>query len=479
LPNLINSAGLQTAPYAELLANLTSAFQIAYGADINLDSDSPDGQILNVFLQSMLDLENLVTEVNANFDPDQAFGVILDQRVALNGIQRQGGTYTVTNITLVTDRPLNLAGLEQSIIPVYTVADNAGNQWQLQNSATIGSAGTYVYSFQGANPGAALTTPNTITTPVTIVLGVTSINNPTTYTTLGENEETCAILKVRRRKSVSLSSQGYLAGQLAALENINGVTSAFVYENVTSATDGDGVPGHSIWCILQGGAAVDIATAIYNKRNAGCGMFGGQAYVVMQADGSPFIINWDYVTPENLFTHFTVTSLDGVNAPAIAQIIVGLVIDFTPGVNTQVNINDLATIVQSIDPNTLVTGAGFSTSSGGTYTPTLNPSAKDKQFAVSSSQIIITPIILTATGSMANVVSSVVIVTLAILPATMVTWIPLGGLGPYTYVLTSSPSGGNVGSSTGIYTSGATAGTDVLQVTDSLSNVSTASITVS
>src|SRR5581483_5728996 len=154
------------------------------------------------------------------FDPDNAVGVILDQRVAINGIQRQAGTFTVTNVTLIVSQALNLYGLDQTAQPVYTVADNAGNQWQLQTTQHISGPGTYVFSFQAANPGAVLTTINTITVPVTIVLGVTSINNPTTYTTLGINEESDAVFKVRRQKSVQLSSVGYLAGLLAALQNI-------------------------------------------------------------------------------------------------------------------------------------------------------------------------------------------------------------------------------------------------------------------
>jgi hypothetical protein len=53
------------------------------------------------------------------FDPDNAVGVVLDQRVAINGIQRQAGTYTVTPITVVTSQSVNLYGLDQDVQPVY------------------------------------------------------------------------------------------------------------------------------------------------------------------------------------------------------------------------------------------------------------------------------------------------------------------------------------------------------------------------
>jgi hypothetical protein len=361
MPNAIGPTGLTTATQAELLAQYTADLQQIYGADINLASDSPDGQLINIFIQANLDLQDLLVQIYNSFDPDNAIGVVLDQRVAINGIQRQAGTFTITNVTLVLSQSVNLYGLDQTAQPVFTVADNAGNNWQLQTTQLGVGPGTVAYAFQAALPGANLTVPNTITVPVTVVLGVTSINNPTTYTTLGLNEESDANLKVRRQKSVSLASQGYLAGLLAALQNINGVISAFVYENNTGSTNGDGVPGHSIWVIIDGTASSsDIANAIYTKRNAGCGLFGQTSFTITQVDGSPFIVVWDFVVPENLFITFTASSIDGVNAPNIAAVRAGLVTSFTPGVNQEVDINHLATQVQDIDSNCLVTNAGFS-----------------------------------------------------------------------------------------------------------------------
>ncbi len=361
MPNILDATGLTTQTRDGLVAFFTAKYEAIYGSDINLDPDSPDGQMMNVFIQAILDEEDTVTQVYNTFDPDNAMGVILDQRVAINGIQRQAGTFTVTNVTVVVNQSVNLFGLDQTAQAVFTVSDSAGTLWVLQQTQLGVAAGTHVYSFQAAVPGATLTVPNTITVPVTIILGVVSVNNPTTYTTLGINEETDAVLKVRRQQSVSLSSQGYLAGLLAALRNINGITSAFVYENTSSITNVDGVPGHSIWVIVAGTASdADIAQAIYTKRNAGCGMFGSTSFVVTQVDGSPFVMFWDFVVAKNLFIAFTATSINGVTAPNIALIREQLPLIYAPGVNSEVNINQLATLVQDIDPNTLVTNAGFS-----------------------------------------------------------------------------------------------------------------------
>lgn len=381
MPNLIDANGLQVNTRQELVDFFTGSYQRIYGSDINLASNTPDGQMMNLNIQVILDLQDLLVQIYNMFDPDNAVGVILDQRVAINGIQRQAGTYTITDVTITVSQSVNLYGLDQTDQAVYTVADNAGNNWFLQTTALGLLAGSHILSFRAAVPGAVLTVPNTIDVPVTIVLGVDVINNPSTYTTLGQNEETDAALKIRRQKSVSLASQGYLKGLLAALENTPGVTFAAVNENDTSITNGDGVPGHSIWVIVAGtAAAADIAQDIYVKRNAGCGMFGQTSYTIIQADGSPFTIYWDVVITQNVFIAFTVTSINGLIAPNIAAIRAGLVTAYVPGVNQEVNINALATAVQSLDSNSLVTNSGFST--GALQVATLSGVAASGTFQV-------------------------------------------------------------------------------------------------
>lgn len=466
MANSIGPTGLITDDQATLLAYYTDLFQTIYGALIVLSASSPDGQWMNILIQTTLDLEDFVTQVNAFFDPNQAVGVVLDQRCAINGIQRMGGTFTTTDVTVVNNQSITLYGLDQTAIPIYTVADASGNQWQLVNSVLLSSPGSNVLLFQAANPGAVLTVPNTITTPVTIVLGVVSVNNPTAYITLGINEETDFALKVRRQKSTAISSQGYQAGLLGALLNINGVSSASVNENTTNTTDANGIPGHSIWVIVAGsGSPAAIANAIYTKRNAGCGMKGAQSFPVALPGGGSINILWDDVVSETLFIKFTATSLDGVTPPNIAAIRAQLPTIFVPGVNETVNINKLATDVQLIDPNTLVTNAGFSTTAGGSYTSTLVPLALNRQFSVISADIIILPIILNPTSD-------------TVAPLATVQFSALGGYSTYVFSIFTNVSGGSINSSSGLYTAGAGAGTDVVRVTDALGNFTNVNVVV-
>ncbi len=410
MSNTFGPTGLSLDTQQTLISNWVNAFQSIYGTDINLSPDSPDGQMMMIFIQAVLDLQDLLLQIYTSFDPDQAVGVQLDQRAAINGIQREGGTYTTTNVTVTANQQVTLYGLDQSTNPVYTVQDTSGNQWQLLTTSTIQSGAT-VLAFQAANPGAIGTTVNTITIPVTVIVGVTTVNNPSTYTTLGVNEESDYALRIRRQKSVSIASQGYFNGLLASLQNISGVGSgnAFLYENDTDTTDvTTGVPAHSIWAIIGGtpvaptaqawssvttysigqivssGTTVyvsiannnlnnavtkatywavydPVAYAIYQKRSAGCGLYGGVTYVVTQADGSQFVVKYDTVAEQNLFIQFTATSISSsIGVPKIASLIEYIPVNWAPGVYQDLNINQLGTYVQAIDSNTLVTNPGLS-----------------------------------------------------------------------------------------------------------------------
>jgi len=536
LPNSLTASGLTTATQAELLATLTTAYQSIYGATINLSSDTPDGQMMNIYVQAAQDILDLIAQVYNSFDPTNAMGVVLDQRVAINGIQRQGGTFSQVNVVVVTSTSVNLYGLDMPTQPTFTVSDNQGNQWELITSVLGSVGGTYL--FQAMNPGAVVAAPNSLTIPVSIVIGVTSVNNPNGNINTGINSETDAVLKVRQQKASSLPSIGYNPSLTAALENINGISEAFVHENDSDGTDSFQVPGHSIWVIVNGSPSIALAMAynsattysygqivssagvnyisvtnnntgnsvsnttfwnvynpigeaIYVYRNAGCGMYnsggpGSNSYTVTQLDGTSFTVLWNSVQTEGVFIKFHAASLNYNtlgNPPNITGIINSLVANYNPGVYEELNINQLATLVQEEDPNTMViinSGDGFSTSGfiSGPYNNTALPSNLNFKFSITAANIIILPIILSCPGGTQTFSNGLVTGTNVSVASGghTIQFTALGGHATYTYSIQSGA--GSINSSTGLYTS-AGAGTDVVLVTDSLSNTMTATVLVS
>jgi uncharacterized phage protein gp47/JayE len=309
MPNTFDENGLTVNTLAQEVETLNTGLQDIYGNDINLDSNSPDGQLVNLFAQAIIDMLELIVQINNGFDPDRAVGRILDERCAINNIARAGGTYTTQPITLVIDRTVTLQGLDADFNSIngtgYTVQDNAGNQFILVDSETF-TAGTYSRNFRARQIGKVETTVDTITNFVTIVIGVVSVNNPSAALEVGQNEETDAQLRVRRQQSVAINSAGYLNGLIGATLALNGVTEAKAYENVTNSTDGDGIPAHSIWLIVEGGANTDIANVLYNKKSYGAGMKGDVQVDIETVNGGLFVAKFDRPTPADLYIRFEI-----------------------------------------------------------------------------------------------------------------------------------------------------------------------------
>ncbi len=332
-------------------------------------------------------MEELIAAVNAMFDPDQAVGTILDARCSINGVVRKGATYTMQAVSVTVTQALTLAGLDTS--NPFTVADSSGNLFYLVTSYSFGGAGTQSLVFRAAQIGAVLTTIGTITNVVTPQIGVASVNNPLAASSVGLAQESDASLRVRRAQSVSLPSKGFLQGLLGALIDINGVKQAIVLENITNTTDANGIPGHSIWVIVDAPSSANaaIANAIYVKRNAGCGMKGGISVNVTQIDGSIFAVLFDNPTPVPLYINFNYTVLTGAD-PGSVFIRTQLLAALSYKIGQVADVTSIEALVHSIAQNVVLDSEGVSLSNSG-YTTTLTPAAVNDVFVPAQTTVYI------------------------------------------------------------------------------------------
>lgn len=388
--NSITPAGITIQTLTEILEEMrngTTDFPgllSIYGSDINLDPNSPDGQLLNLLAQSKIDMLELINQVFSSFDPDQAVGINLDRRCAINGIVRSGGTYTIQPIAVTVDRALTLQGLSSSPTNPFTIQDAQGNKYQLITTADFVGAGTSTLSFQAVEVGPVNSALNAITTVVTVTLGVTGVNNPTTALSVGVAQESDAALRTRRSRSVSIPSKGYIDGLIGSLLDIEGVTQAEVYENVTDATDLRDIPPHAIWVIVEGGSSQDIAETIYLKRSLGCNMKGAIEVNITQIDGWILTIKFDRPISENLYIAFDVEAITGdVDLEFLrTQILARLTYD----INQPADSSRVVALVKEIYPNAAVSNEGVSTD-GITYYSLVAPSTVQHQFTIAEVEI--------------------------------------------------------------------------------------------
>ena len=391
--NVIDGSGIQIETFADVwndLVNGTPGFpgllQI-YGADANINQNSPDGQWVNNFANIIENVLELIVQVYNAKDPDQAVGIDLDSCCAYCGITRMGGTYTQVKMLIVTNQTLNLAG--QNTSTPYTVQDGNGNQYQLIQSASLIN-GNNSLNFQAVNIGAVQCAANTVTVQVTVTAGIVSVNNPAAAFQTGLNQETDAQLRQRRQVSVGQPAQGANSGLTAALFAIPGMIQAVVYENMTNVTNVYGIPGHSIWVVVDQGANnlnAQIAQAIYNYRNLGCGMYGSVTVDVDQPNGILFPIQFSNVTFQNLYIEMTIVSISEgtIDSSLIAN---ALVANYDFSIYSPADITTIAALVKAADPTVVITSCAVSIY-GSQWVSSIYPSSIQNMFVLTAADITI------------------------------------------------------------------------------------------
>lgn len=329
MPDLegITDLGLSLLDYNALLQNIQTTLNAIYAQDgetINFDSETPDGQLTNIYAQIGTDSRELAQEVYNSFNPDNCSGAVQDQRYALNYLTRKGGTFTIQNIDVTVNQTVTLNGLDSAYNDTnaasYTISDDAGNLWYLIDTITLES-GTHSLAFRSQNYGLIQPTIGTITNQVTKVLGVTSVINSVAPTTPGEEQETDEEFRIRRNRSTATRGQNNLDALTGELLDLDGVTDVSLWINQSNETDSTGTPPWTVWVIVEGGANTDIASLIY-EYSCGLPTRGNISVPVITVSGQEFETAFDRANPIPLYIKFdfkTTVDLSAVDFLAISQ----------------------------------------------------------------------------------------------------------------------------------------------------------------
>lgn len=303
--------GLETKDNTTLVNELINNFQDLYGQNgeiLNLDSNTPDGQLIELLAFMGTTIREMITEVYNSCDPDKCVGAVQDNRYQINYLNRKAGSYTIQNIAVTANKTVTLQGLDASYndpeASSYSISDDNGNIWYLIDTTTI-YAGTSYLPFRAQQLGQVIPTIGTITNQVTIVDGITSVINNVGVTDIGEDEENDSDFRIRRAQSVAKSANNNADTILAQLLELDGVVSVNIHENKTNTTDGTGTYPHYIWVVVEGGANEEIATIIY-ANSGGAGTRGNVNTIIISESLQPITINFDRETIIPLYIKFDI-----------------------------------------------------------------------------------------------------------------------------------------------------------------------------
>lgn len=307
--NYIGINGIVTQDLNSIIAELKNDFKGIYGENINLESNTSDGQWLNILAQQKIDALDFQVQLYNNLDVDSVVGLPQQVLYKLNGLTIKDFTYSFVYVNVTVSQNVSLSGLDDNIANTdgtgYTVTDINGNNWILAESISlVQNNEPYLLLFRAQELGQITALANSITTMSTIVAGVTGVSNPANNFITGQTGETAAEFRTRRNRSLQAPSQGFkesIEGQLLAL---NDVSDAKVYDN----KDDENIDGVQV--IVQGGTSNEIGNIIYNNLPPGINTQGAYEATITVNNRNK-VLNYDKPNPIPILVKGTIESLTG------------------------------------------------------------------------------------------------------------------------------------------------------------------------
>jgi uncharacterized phage protein gp47/JayE len=314
----VTAAGYVADRLDAIVANLEAGFRGIYGSDINLDPDSPDGQMVGLIGQMRTDIEELGEQIYRALDPDYASGVWLEQRVAYAGLVKRLANYSYLRDVILSGRPTSI--IQESAV----VKDANGTRWRSVTEAVLNGDGSARVDFRSEELGAFAVPADTVLAIQTVVLGWD------TATTLdaaevGTEEETDPELRARFFRSRSRPATASAEAIEARVAELPDVRQVVCLENETDVVDADGVPAHGINVVVDGGDDAAIGLVIRQNKTAGTSMRGGEVVNVPVGAGTrpirfdrPAVVACKAKVTVSRLANFTAIDQAGISAAVAA-----------------------------------------------------------------------------------------------------------------------------------------------------------------
>ena len=294
----VTENGIYAPSYAEIFEYFQNQARAIFGQDVDIDADTQDGQLIAIFAQAVSDVNAQAIATYNQFNPNTAVGVGLDSAVKTNGIERQEATNSTVDLVLI--------GQAGTVINNGIATDDNSNNWLLPAQVVIPVSGEITVTATAEEVGDIEASANTITQIGTPTLGWQSVNNPSPAT-VGVAIETDSQLRARQARSTELSSVSLWEGIIASLLNLDGVTRVSGVKNDEDEISSEGIPGHTVAMIVEGGEVDEIGKTIFLKKGEGVGTYGTTETTYIDSYGFPNVIKFSRPTVVNVYVTLTIT----------------------------------------------------------------------------------------------------------------------------------------------------------------------------
>jgi uncharacterized phage protein gp47/JayE len=327
----ITTSGFVLKTYNDILDEVNDKAKELFGSDVDVSEYGAVGLFNQLMSKALSDTWEDFEDVYASSFVDTAEGVSLDRVAALGGISRRAATKALIE--------MSVSGTTVEVPLGFLVQTPQGIQFETIGSGTAVPSGVNITSRALVAGTSGVVPAKTVTEIVNPVSGITDVNNENASSG-GFAIETDYELR-QRFIDRSVSGGSSVPAILNALLSVDNVISAHVYENDTDAVDGDGLPAHSVYCVVNGTALdFEIAEAIFNSKAAGIQTYGAESAYVVDDNGDSHLIKWGVPTTKYINVIVNITSNSewvAANVTAVKTAVVKAIggIDTVNGIATE------------------------------------------------------------------------------------------------------------------------------------------------
>ena len=267
--------GLQIPTETEVLNGVLADFNDAFGGSLNLNLETPQGQLASSLAAVIADKNNVIAELVNQIHPEYAEGVMQDAIAQIYFLQRKHATDSAVVCEFV--------GLPGTQIPQgFIVQDAAGNQWALQQEIGIPIGGKVNGTLIAA--GQIEAHAHSVNVVYQALVGLDRVDNPHPAVP-GRAEESRAEFAERRRRSVAINAHGTPQAVYANVFALDGVRDVYVIDNpkgqnVQAGATNYTLKPHSIYVAAVGGDDTAVAEAVLRYAGSGCDFNGNTEITV-------------------------------------------------------------------------------------------------------------------------------------------------------------------------------------------------------
>lgn len=291
----VTSRGVTAPAYKDVYDTLVSRVQGIFGTDVNLDADTPDGQLVAIVAKAISDVNAEAVRLHADFSPATATGVGLDLAVKTNGLVRGKAVGSTVDLKLV--------GQGGTIVRNGEAMDENRNRWILPDEVRIPPSGEIVVTARAKDDKAFEAAAGAIRTIATPTRGWQSVTNEKPAI-VGIPVERDSQLRERQAVSTAKPSRSIWEGVIGSILDLEGVKRVSGIRNNDDAPTREGVPGHSIALIVDGGDVTEIAETIFMKGGEGTGTHGDITTTILDKYEFPQTVRFS--RPKTVNVHVTI-----------------------------------------------------------------------------------------------------------------------------------------------------------------------------